>query len=143
MKTEALTQVLCQAVALKQGLVYYGRNKGFVIGMAARCREFLSPDVCYSLGMAEGGGGKQGPHKSDKNAWSRRPLSPESLAYAATDCWAIWMLLEKLREEEPLDDEWLNRVMAGSVAYCRLFRDAEHAVKWPEDRLMFLHERAI
>ena len=47
------------------------------------------------------------------------------------------------REEEPLDEEWIDRVMAGSVAYCRLVRDAEHAVKWPEDRLMFLHERAI
>ena len=93
--------------------------------------------------MLEGGIRKQGPHTSDKAAWSRRPLSQESLAYATTDCWEIWMLLEKLREEEPLDEEWRNGVMAGSVAYCRLFRDAEHAVKWPEDCLVFLSERAI
>ena len=111
--------------------------------MAARCREFLSSDVCSSLGMTEGGARKQKPHKSDRNAWSRRPLSPESLAYAATDCWAIWMLLEKLREEKLLDDEWLSRVMAGSAAYCRVFRDAAHAVKWPEDRLIIMRECAI
>ena len=32
------------------------------------------------------------------------------------------------RQEGPLDKGWLEQVMAGSVVYCRLFPDVDHAV---------------
>ena len=55
--------------------------------------------------------------------------------------------IDKHRNSTPagqtLDEGWLKRAMAGSVANCLQLRDAEHAVKWPEDRLVFIRESAI
>jgi hypothetical protein len=83
------------------------------------------------------------PHLANMNVWKQRPLTTESIEYAANDVHIIKRLLQEMTKSE-VSDILMQRTVEHSKRYESMFRDrSEEVGSYYQDKDYIMEEHAI
>jgi exonuclease 3'-5' domain-containing protein 1 len=134
-------QVWYQAYQREKGTYVRPRHPKvpYVRGMVYVGKQLLPREVAKELKLDE-----TGPHKTDDYAWTKRPMKPALLDYAAADIFAILELRAFATDSSrALSKQWEGRILRGSLNYTHKFRDATTPIKWPSGKMTILRDVEI